>query len=200
MRAKKFVAILFILFISITQITMLAGCNSDKNPYNEDSNEKHYEEGKTLFNSGKYEEAATAFETLGDYKDATELAGLARKSIMFGEWFKDVSWDGDSVIFTVINEVSLGLMVKASAQNKSVLGLEDFEFGGVSIFAEENELEVNIIPSSYSMPLAKMGSAYVVAAGETIRCELENAGTMPTRIVVTLEDGTVLEKPLQMTG
>ncbi|MCL1806177.1 MAG: hypothetical protein FWG31_00570 [Oscillospiraceae bacterium] len=66
---KKLTAI---LLIAVMTAGLLAGCNSNK---------KAYEEAEALFNSGKYEEAAAAFEALGNHEDSAQKAAEARQLI-----------------------------------------------------------------------------------------------------------------------
>ena len=175
------------IFIAVAMVFVLFGC---------DSRAKQYDEAKRLLNDGNYSEAINSFEVLGDYNDSLQQADHARKSLAFGEWFEDVSWDGTNITLTIKQDITLEMRIKESAESKSLIDVSDFEHGGFEIYDSENLLDIFILPGSYSMPLAKFGSAYCVAAGNTICCEVKTSGAKPDKIVVTLEDGTVLEKSI----
>ena len=59
---------LSLILAVLLQIVLLAGCDSNLQPY---------EEAEALFADMQYEQAAAAFEALGNYKDAAERAEAA---------------------------------------------------------------------------------------------------------------------------
>ena len=72
MKQRRIIA----LFIATALAAGLsAGCDSNKKPY---------EDAKALFDSGQYE-AAAAFEALGEYEDAVELAAEAGNEAKYTE-------------------------------------------------------------------------------------------------------------------
>lgn len=60
-----------LVLIAVIGASLFAGC---------DSNAKPYAEAMSLFNSGYFEEAALAFDTLGDYKDALSQSKKAHEA------------------------------------------------------------------------------------------------------------------------
>jgi hypothetical protein len=60
--------------MAIAMAGLLTGCNN---------NEREYEKAVALFEGGQFEEAAAAFEALGDYEDAARRAALSWLEIEF---------------------------------------------------------------------------------------------------------------------
>ena len=59
-----------IIAVMLLAVLCLAGCS--------ESNEAKYDRAQKLLSDGKYEEAAGAFDALGDYSDAARMAAYGR--------------------------------------------------------------------------------------------------------------------------